>query len=279
MRICCKALYLGIGGRTGPLGEKARLLVTILEMIPLTRQLPCARGWLGRPERDRQALATTFEAKSAYGLETTRQLWERLRSDRQLRCLCSWTSPRQIPRESTFSRAFQEFAESELPQRLHEAVILHTQKDRLVGYIARDSTAIEARERFEGQAKHRSIPKRKRGRPRKSERALSGRRLPRQRRHSRLKDEFGARHIRMRGASKIMAHLMFGLHRRSTAQTNRIKVPSLSRANGAGKRHSELRRAFFFGHDVLCLAKFIRGPSPRLPTRPRRFPSRVFASR
>ncbi len=29
--------------------------------------------------------------------------------------------------------------------------------------------------------------------------------------YNRLKDEFGARIIRMRGASKIMAHLMFGI--------------------------------------------------------------------
>ena len=29
--------------------------------------------------------------------------------------------------------------------------------------------------------------------------------------YSRLKDEFGARIIRVRGASKIMAHLMFGV--------------------------------------------------------------------
>ncbi len=26
----------------------ARLLRAVLEMIPLSRQLPCARGWLGR---------------------------------------------------------------------------------------------------------------------------------------------------------------------------------------------------------------------------------------
>jgi hypothetical protein len=29
--------------------------------------------------------------------------------------------------------------------------------------------------------------------------------------HARLKDEFGARHIRVRGAKKVMAHLMFGV--------------------------------------------------------------------
>ena len=36
----------------------------------------------------------------------------------------------------------------ELPQFVHEALIRETQKDRLIGHIARDSTAIEARERF-----------------------------------------------------------------------------------------------------------------------------------
>jgi transposase len=114
---------------TGPLSEKARLLIAVLEMIPLSRQLPCARGWLGRPAKDRQALASAFIAKSVYGLETTRQLLQRLHTDRQLRCLCGWTSARQIPHESTFSRAFQEFAETELVQRLHEALIRNTQSE------------------------------------------------------------------------------------------------------------------------------------------------------
>src|SRR5438067_1358882 len=69
---------------TGPLSEKARLLTGVLEMVPLSRQLPCARGWLGRPVKDRQALASAFVAKSVYGLETTRQLLQRLHTDRQL---------------------------------------------------------------------------------------------------------------------------------------------------------------------------------------------------
>ncbi len=132
----------------GPLTEKARLLVAVLGMLPLARWIAPQRGWQGRPSKDRQALATAFLAKSVYGLETTRQLLGRLQSDAQLRCLCGWNSVRQIPHESTFSRAFAEFAESELPQRLHQALIESTQKDRLIGHIARDSTAIEARERF-----------------------------------------------------------------------------------------------------------------------------------
>ena len=177
-------LFGALEAAVGELSERARLLIAVLEMIPLSRQLPCARGWLGRPAKDRHALASAYIAKSVYGLQTTRQLLERLHTDRQLRWLCGWASARQIPHESTFSRAFQEFSETELPQRLHQALVLHTQQDRLVGHIARDSTAIEARERFEGSPKHKSIPKRQRGRPRPGERALSGRRLPRQRRQS-----------------------------------------------------------------------------------------------
>jgi hypothetical protein len=168
----------------GPLAPRARLLVAVLEMISLSRQLPCARGWLGRPAKDRQALASAFIAKSVYGLSTTRQLLQQLRSDRQLRCLCGWTSARQIPHESTFSRAFQEFAETELPQRLHESLIRHTQQGRLIGHIARDSSAIVARERIEASPKHKAIPKRKRGGRRQGEEALAGRRLPRQRRQT-----------------------------------------------------------------------------------------------
>lgn len=168
----------------GALSEQGKLLVGVLALVPPHAHVPSSRGWRGRPAKARQALATAFLAKAIYGFETTRQLVDRLRADRQLLQLCGWNSGAQLPSESTFSRAFDEFAASELPQRLHAAVIQKTQRDRLVGHIARDSTAIEARERFERQPKHKRIPKRKRGAPRKGERSLSGRRLPRQRRQT-----------------------------------------------------------------------------------------------
>jgi hypothetical protein len=153
-------------------------------MICLSRHMAPSRGWRGRPSKDRQALATAFLAKARLGLETTRQLVGRLESDPQLRCLCGWHTTGQLPHEATFSRAFAEFANSELPQRLHEALIKDTQQNRLIGHIARDSTAIEARERFDELPRHRPIAKRERGRPRKAERVMSGRRLPRQRRQT-----------------------------------------------------------------------------------------------
>jgi hypothetical protein len=132
----------------GPLDDKLQRLVAVLEMIPLARYVPCARGWVGRPSKDRLAIASAFVAKAVYGFSLTRQLLDRLHQDDALRKLCGWEYAHQIPSESTFSRAFAEFAESELAQWVHGQLVEQTQKDRLIGHISRDSTAIEARERY-----------------------------------------------------------------------------------------------------------------------------------
>jgi hypothetical protein len=132
----------------GILTAPAKRLVAALEMIPLARFIPTSRGWIGRPSKDRLAIASAFVAKAVYGFSLTRQLLDALASDSQLRRLCGWNEPWQVPHESTFSRAFAEFARMELPQFVHETLIRETQKDRLIGHIARDATAIEARERY-----------------------------------------------------------------------------------------------------------------------------------
>ncbi len=75
-----------LGLELGALSEKGRLLVAVLAMLPLSRWVAPSRGWLGRPSKDRQALAAAFLAKAIYGLETTRQVLERLCTDSQLRC-------------------------------------------------------------------------------------------------------------------------------------------------------------------------------------------------
>ena len=164
-------LFPALQEATGDLDDAARRLVATLEMIPLARFVPASRGWTGRPPKDRLAMACAFVAKAVYGLGLTRQLLERLRQDAQLRRICGWEFAHQLPHESTFSRAFAEFAEMEFPQFVHEALIASTQKDRLIGHIARDSTAIEARERFPetvAQAAAKTSapsPRRKPGRP------------------------------------------------------------------------------------------------------------------
>ena len=118
-------------------------------MIPLARFVPSSRGWIGRPSKDRLAIASAFVAKVVYGFTTTRQLLEALPTGRSpAPDLWVERSAGQVPHEATFSRAFDEFARMELPQFVHEALIRETQQDRLIGHIARDSTAIEAREHF-----------------------------------------------------------------------------------------------------------------------------------
>lgn len=162
----------------GPLSEKARLLVAIVSMLPLSRHLAGRRGGVGRPALDRPALVSAFIAKAVYGLGSTRALVERLESDRQLRWLCGWTTAPSIPSESTFSRAFAEFAATELPQQLHAALIESTQKGRLIGHIARDSTAIEAREKFPPAKPAKA---RRQRRPKRCKAAERGTRLEQQR--------------------------------------------------------------------------------------------------
>jgi hypothetical protein len=142
------ALFPVLESEMGDLSENARRLVAILEMLPLGRFVPSSRGWNGRPQRDRFAIACAFVAKAVYNLPRTSDLLERLRSDEQLRLICGWKRGEALPHESTFSRAFAEFAEMELAQFVHETLVRETQKERLIGHIARDATAIEARETF-----------------------------------------------------------------------------------------------------------------------------------
>ena len=135
----------------GALSASARLLIAVINMAPLRRFVPVAQGWNGRPQKDRYAIACALIAKAVYNIPNTSKLIERLKDDEQLRQICGWRRPQEIPHESTFSRAFAEFALMQLPQTVHETLIRETQKGRLVGHIARDSTAIAARERFPEQ--------------------------------------------------------------------------------------------------------------------------------
>jgi hypothetical protein len=141
---------------TGPLNRQMQLLASVVALAPLERLLSARRSSTGRPAKDRAALVTAFMAKAILNLPTTRDLISRLRVDEPLRLFCGWSSPRALPHESKFSRAFAEFAGTELPQQLHEAVIAATQEQRLIGHIARDSTAIPVRERFPETAKQKA---------------------------------------------------------------------------------------------------------------------------
>jgi Transposase DDE domain len=130
----------------------------------------------GPPERSRLALAQAFVAKAVLGFEQTTQLRSRLLVDTVLRRLLGFESNRALPSEATFSRAFAQFARMGLPAKAHEALIRNHLGDSVIGHIARDSTAIAARERAQYSAaetsalnaakaaKQNKAPKRK-GRP------------------------------------------------------------------------------------------------------------------
>ena len=139
-------LFPWLARELGSLTEKLKLLVGVLEMAPIDAFLVACPGLPGRPPADRVALARAFVAKSVLNIPTTALLIERLRSDRSVRWICGWDRSLSVPSEATFSRAFAEFSATALPARLHEALIVHTQKDRLIGHVARDATSIEVRE-------------------------------------------------------------------------------------------------------------------------------------
>ena len=155
----------------GPLSGHHRQLVSVLGMIRIEAFLAGWHGLPGRPPCERAVLARAFIAKAVFNIPTTSLLIEMLSADKTLRRLCGWQRAGEVPSESTFSRAFAEFAASALPSRLHEALIQDTHSDRLVGHISRDSTAIEAREKPAKSDKPAPAPKPKlkRGRPRKGE--------------------------------------------------------------------------------------------------------------
>jgi hypothetical protein len=174
----------------GPLTEQHERLVTVLDVARIEPFVQMWPGLPGRPLADRHALARAFVAKAVLNLPTTLALIDRLAADAALRRLCGFDGRSAVPSESTFSRAFAEFAENGLPARVHEALIQKTHKDRLVGHISRDATAIEAREKAAKRSSSAplKVPKapaaapRKRGRPKKGEAAAKKepRRLERQ---------------------------------------------------------------------------------------------------
>jgi len=166
----------------GPLTPQHERLVTVLDVGRIEAFVQIWPGLPGRPPADRHALARAFVAKAVFNIPTTLALIGRLAADAALRRLCGWESRSAAPSESTFSRAFAEFAESSLPARVHEALIETTHKDRLVGHISRDATAIEAREKPAKTPQTPAAAPRKRGRPKKGEAAApkEPRRLERQ---------------------------------------------------------------------------------------------------
>jgi transposase len=111
-----------------------------------------------------------FLAKSFFKLSTNKDLILRLRSDSSLRRICGFT---KVPGEATFSRRFDELSRSHVMEQAMNRIAKKYHKDRIVGHISRDSSAITAREKPVNRKKdvkeRNNKITRKRGRPRKGE--------------------------------------------------------------------------------------------------------------
>ena len=119
--------------------------MSILEILQIERYIPKSGTryrWPGRNPLDRKAMARAFVAKALYRYPTTSDLIRALQSAENLRRICGFVASGDIPSESTFSRAFAEFAASGLGSRVHDALVEEYLSEEFVGHISRDSTAI-----------------------------------------------------------------------------------------------------------------------------------------
>lgn len=164
------SLFPAVEERLGDnLTEREQKLVEVLAWVEIDKHLPDLWGMPGRPPCDRVNLAKAFVAKAVYNIPETKMLLSQLHADPHLRTLSGWARAATIPSESTFSRAFAEFAASALPTRVHQALIAKTQSERIVGHASIDSSAIEAREHPQPKAPAALKPAKPKGRPHKGE--------------------------------------------------------------------------------------------------------------
>lgn len=133
--------------RWGALTPKAERLIHILDWVRIEEFVQESWCGTGRPRHERAWLANAFVAKTVLNLPTTVALIDRLTMDRSLRRICGFPTCKKLPSESTFSRAFEEFAESRLAERIHEALVKEHLGDELIGHLSRDGTAIAVHER------------------------------------------------------------------------------------------------------------------------------------
>ena len=156
----------------GDLTDKDRQFIEVLALVPAGVLMePYRWQGIGRKPEERQWIFNSFIAKAVYQFSNTRALMDALKARPVLRRLCGWESVDQVPQEWTFSRAFGAFAEGQLPQQVHAAIVQVYQGDKLVGHLSRDATAIQGHEKpllKPASTLAPAVPK-KRGRPKKGE--------------------------------------------------------------------------------------------------------------
>ncbi|HSW62628.1 MAG TPA: transposase [Dissulfurispiraceae bacterium] len=147
--------------------EQRTFLATLRLLGQYQPAIERAGAATGRPAYENEPFLRAFLAKSFFRIPSTEDLRNRLIADPNLRLICGFT---EVPSAATFSRRLAMLSKKAVPTRMLNGLGVDFYKDRIVGHISRDSTAIDAREAPVN--KKRDVAprlKRKRGRPRKGE--------------------------------------------------------------------------------------------------------------
>ena len=159
------AFWSRVNGCLFPSLEEAELemtpklyqLVTLLDVLQIELFVPRRSPYrVGAKPHDRRCLARAFVAKAFYNATDTKAFRDRLLHDKDLRKVCGWVFRWEVPSESTFSRAFTEFAEIGLTDQAQAAQVQVWLGDTIIRDVSTDSTAIEAREKPVTRAKPRA---------------------------------------------------------------------------------------------------------------------------
>lgn len=137
-------------------------IVRVLEGAQQLQERPYAG--IGRKPFPYAPFMRSMWAKNFFGIEKTRALINRLKSDPNLRLLCGF---KKVPGQATFSRAFAHLSGTNTANETLDALVIGSHKNRVVYHVNRDSSAIEGREKK--PPKKAKPPKFKRGRPKKGE--------------------------------------------------------------------------------------------------------------
>ena len=148
-----------------------RCFLSMLRLMEAAQpSIAMIRKGRGRIPYENEPIMRAFLARHFLRIATVEGLRNRLLNDPNLRIICGFLDG--VPSAPTFSRRMTEFCSKPLMIQTLNSMVADYQKDRLVGHINRDSTAIPVREtpvnKKRDVAPHKKM-KHRRGRPRKGE--------------------------------------------------------------------------------------------------------------
>lgn len=152
----------------GELTQKQCEFVRTIELIEPSKFIDKYKwSGIGRKPSDRLSLLKAFIGKPIFQYSQTSMLIDNIKSSPILRRLCGWESRSEIPSESTFSRAFSAFAETELASLIYKDTVTGKIGDKLFGHKSTDATSVKGREKSCRKNLKTGKKKGKRGRPKK----------------------------------------------------------------------------------------------------------------